>query len=182
MIWMDGAVLLKSVLCFCLLPLTTLVGQADDASETAKIHELLKLTKVERTLLQVQQQNLDNIKSNVFQQMFPVKLTPDQKAQVDSLADKVAAVMAKALSWNDIEPEYTKLYADTFTEQQIDDLLAFYRSPTGQVIVEKTPVLLKQSTVMIQKRMAAVNPELQTLLKDFMANAAKSAPNANPPQ
>lgn len=77
---------------------------------------------------------------------------------------------------------FTKLYADTFTEQQIDDLLAFYRSPTGQVIVEKTPVLLTQSTVMIQKRMAAVNPELQTLLKDFMANAAKSAPYANPPQ
>jgi uncharacterized protein len=179
---MDGAVLLKTVLCLCLLPLTALVGHADDASETAKIHELLKLTKVERTLLQVQQQNLDNIKSNVFQQMFPVKLTPDQKTQVDSLADKVAAVMAKALSWNDIEPEYTKLYADTFTEQQIDDLLAFYRSPTGQVIVEKTPVLLKQSTVMIQKRMAAVNPELQTLLKDFMANAAKSARSAKPPQ
>src|ERR1700733_8859687 len=133
---MDGAVLLKTVLCLCLLPLATLGGHADDASENAKIHGLLKLTKVERTLLQVQQQNLDNIKSNIFQQMFPVKLTPDQKAQVDSLADKVAAVMAKALSWNDIEPEYTKLYADAFTEQQIDDLLAFYRSPTGRVIVE----------------------------------------------
>jgi uncharacterized protein len=179
---MDGAVLLNTVLCLCLLPLTTLVGRADDVSEVAKIHELLKLTQVERTLLQVQQQNLDNIKSNVFQQMFPVKLTPDQKTQVDSLADKVAAVMGKALSWNDLEPEYTKLYAELFTEQQIDDLLAFYRSPTGQVIVDKTPVLLKQSTVMVQKRMAAVNPELQTLLKDFVANAAKSAPSANPPQ
>jgi uncharacterized protein len=179
---MDGAVLLNTVLGLCLLPLTTLVGRADDVSEVAKIHELLKLTQVERTLLQVQQQNLDNIKSNVFQQMFPVKLTPDQKTQVDSLADKVAAVMAKALSWNDLEPEYTKLYAELFTEQQIDDLLAFYRSPTGQVIVDKTPVLLKQSTVMVQKRMAAVNPELQTLLKDFVANAAKSAPSANPPQ
>jgi hypothetical protein len=111
---MDGAVLLNTVLGLCLLPLTTLVGRADDVSEVAKIHELLKLTQVERTLLQVQQQNLDNIKSNVFQQMFPVKLTPDQKTQVDSLADKVAAVMAKALSWNDLEPEYTNLYAELF--------------------------------------------------------------------
>jgi uncharacterized protein len=165
-----------------MLPLTTLVGRADDVSEAAKIHELLKLTKVERTLVQVQEQNLDQMKSSVFQQMFPVKLTPDQKAQVDSLADKVAALMAKALSWNDLEPEYTKIYAKTFTEQQIDDLLAFYRTPTGQVIVDKMPVLLKESTVVVQQRVAAINPELQSLLKDFMANAAKSAPKANPPQ
>jgi hypothetical protein len=177
-----GSVLLKIVVCLCLLPLTTLIGRADDASEIAKIHELLKLTKVEQTLLQVQQQNLEQIKSGIFQQMSPVKLTPDQKAQVDSLADKVAAVMAKALSWHDLEPEYSKLYAETFTEQQIDDLLAFYRSPTGLVIVDKMPVLLKQSTVFVQQRMAAVNPELQSLLKDFMANAAKSAPKSNPPQ
>src|ERR1700744_35272 len=169
-----GSVLLKIVVCLCLLPLTTLIGRADDACEIAKIHELLKLTKVE--------QNLEQIKSGIFQQMFPVKLTPDQNAQVDSLADKVAAVMAKALSWHDLEPEYSKLYAETFTEQQIDDLLAFYRSPTGLVIVDKMPVLLKQSTVFFQQRMAAVNPELQSLLKDFMANAAKSAPKSNPPQ
>ena len=101
-----GSVLLKIVVCLCLLPLTTLIGRADDASEIAKIHELLKLTKVEQTLIQVQQQNLEQIKSGIFQQMFPVKLTPDQKAQVDSLADKVAAVMAKALNWHDLEPEY----------------------------------------------------------------------------
>jgi hypothetical protein len=44
------------------------------------------------------------------------------------------------------------------------------------------PVLLKQSTAFVQQRMAAVNPELQALLKDFMANAAKSAPNSKPPQ
>jgi hypothetical protein len=29
----------------------------------------------ERTLVQMQQQNLDQIKSSVFQQMFPVKLS-----------------------------------------------------------------------------------------------------------
>jgi uncharacterized protein len=179
---MDARVFLKTVLCLCLLPLTTFVGRADEASEVAKIHELLKLTKVERTLVQVQEQNLEQIKSSVFQQMFPVKLTPEQKAQVNALADKVAAVMGKALNWSDLEPEYTKIYAETFTEKQIDDLLAFYRSPTGQVIVDKMPVLLKESTVIVQKRMAAVNPELQSIMKDFMANAAKSAPNSNTPQ
>jgi hypothetical protein len=48
--------------------------------------------------------------------------------------------------------------------------------------IDKMPVLLKQSTVIVQQRIAAVNPELQSLLKDFVANAAKSAPNSNPPQ
>ena len=170
----------KIALCLLLLPTTTLVGHADSVSEAAKIHELLKLTKVERTLLQVQQQSLDQIKSNAFQQMFPVNLTPNQKAQVDSLADKVAAIMAKALNWSDLEPQYTKIYAEMFTEQQIDDLLAFYRSPTGQVIVEKTPLLIKESTAIVQQRMASVNPDLQALLKDFMAKAAKASPDSAP--
>jgi hypothetical protein len=47
-------------------------------------------------------------------------------------------------------------------------------------IVDRMPVLLKQSSVLAQKRVAEVNPELQPLLKDFVANAAKSSPTANP--
>jgi hypothetical protein len=172
---------LRTVFCFCLLLPTTLALHADDTSEVAKIHELLKLTKVERTLLQVRQQTLDQTKSAMFQQMFPVKLTPDQTVQLDSLADKVGALMAKALNWSDLEPEYTKIYAEQFTEQQIDDLLAFYRSPTGLAIVDKMPVLLQESSALVQKRVASVNPELQSLLEDFMTNAAKSAHGANPP-
>ena len=50
---------------------------------------------------------------------------------------KIQAVISGALSWNKLEPEYTKIYEDAYTEQQIDDILAFYKSPTGQVMVEK---------------------------------------------
>jgi hypothetical protein len=83
------------------------------------------------------------------------------------------------VAWEKLEPDYTKLYTDAYTEQQLDDLLAFYKSPTGQAVVEKTPILLKESSALAQKRMTAVMPDLQKLIKDFIAASAHPSQSAS---
>jgi hypothetical protein len=60
------------------------------------------------------------------------------------------------------------MYAAAFTEQQMDDILAFYKSPTGQAMIEKNPMLLQESSALAQQRMSDVTPEVEKLIKDFM--------------
>lgn len=120
-------------------------------------------------------QAMDYANSGVTQQILGVKLSPDQQRAVNKLSAKMDDIITNALSWNSLEPDYEKIYAAAYTEQQLDDMLTFYNSPTGQAVVEKTPLLLKQANAIAQQRMALAIPEIQKLLKDCAAQVAATA-------
>jgi len=42
--------------------------------------------------------------------------------------------------------EGARLYASKFTEQELKDVLAFYKSPLGRKVITQEPVILDQST------------------------------------
>ena len=46
---------------------------------------------------------------------------------------------------NDLVDATAAVYAITFTPAELRDITAFYKTPTGQKIVEKTPALAQQS-------------------------------------
>jgi uncharacterized protein len=156
-------------------------AHADDASKMAKIHEFFKVAKLDQLSTQTMQRVSDQMKSGMMQQMLGVNLTAEQRQKANDLNDKVMKIVSGALDWNALEPEYAKLYADAYTEQQIDDLLAFYKSPTGQVMVEKTPILMQQANAISQQRMAAALPQIQQLFRDYMSGVAKTTQSDSKP-
>lgn len=152
----------------------TLVAHADDATKMAKIHEFFKVARVDQVADQTRRQIIAQTKSGMVQQTLGIKLNAGQQQRMDDFTDKLSAIVSSALSWEKIEPEMAKLYADAYSEQQIDDLLAFYRSPTGQVMVLKTPLLMQQSNAIAQKHLADAIPQIQQLLRDFMQPAVST--------
>ena len=69
------------------------------------------------------------------------KLTKRQKDIVDSIPNEFMPIIRSEYSWNKRRPIYLKLYKDTFSQEEIDDLNAFYESKTGKAFLRKTPVL-----------------------------------------
>jgi uncharacterized protein len=166
------------LLAVCSLPSFV---RADDASKMAKIHEFFKVAKLDQLSTQTMERISDQVKSGMVQQMVGIKLTAEQQQQADDMNDKVMKILSGALSWDSLEPEYAKIYADAYTEQQIDDLLAFYKSPTGQVMVEKTPILIQEASAITRQHMATAMPQIQQLLKDYMSSATKAAQSDSKP-
>lgn len=166
----------KLTLFLLILLCAPLIARADDASKTAKIHEFFKVAKMDQLSSQTAQRMIDQMKSGAVQQLLGVSVTPDQQQKLDQFTQRMGKIISDALNWNDLEPQYTKLYADAYTEQQIDDLLAFFKSPTGQVMVEKLPTLMQQADAITQQRMAAAMPQIQELLRQFMTLAVPAQP------
>jgi hypothetical protein len=167
---------LRSILIPCTLFFALSAAHADDASKTAKVEELFKVAHIDRLSTQVMQQTFDQINSGMMQQMMGLKLTPEQQKRVDEFSAKVQTLIADGLGWKSLEPDYAKLYEATYTEEEIDGILAFYKSPSGQAMVEKSPLLVKRSSEIAQERMQAIMPQLQQLMKEYMTQAA--APDA----
>lgn len=56
--------------------------------------------------------------------------------------------LKKYMTWDAMAPELTKLYASTFTDDELKQMAKFYGSPAGQKSLEKLPELM-QRTAMI---------------------------------
>jgi hypothetical protein len=169
-------ILLPALMLFC----ANLSAHADDASKLAKVHEFFEISKADQLSTQVMKQVMDQMNSGMMQQLTGTHLTADQQKQLNEFNKQVQAIMTSSLGWDKLEPEYAKLYVAAYSEQQLDDILAFYKSPTGQAMVEKNPELLKQSSVIAQQHLMSAMPELQKLMKDFAAQATANGDSSKP--
>jgi hypothetical protein len=176
----SGLIVSKLLRLAVLLVMLPAAAHADETSHVAKVHEFFKVAKLDQLTTQIMKQAMDQVNSGAMQQMLGVTLTAEQQKQVDELNAKVSKVLTNAIGWDKLEPEYTKMYAAAFTEQQMDDILAFYKSPTGQAMIEKNPELLQQSSALAQQRMAVATPEIQKLIKEFMTQPAPKPQQGKP--
>jgi len=166
---------LRITLLLALLVCTGSVAHADDAAKLAKAEEYFKLAKMDELIAQLMNQVIEQSKSGMMQQIMGVKVSPEDQQRLDEFTDKVVKIISGAMSWDKLEPQYAKLYAEAYTEEQLDDIVAFYKSPTGQAMVEKNPTLIKKANAIVQKQMAEVTPEVQKLMQDFIADTVKRA-------
>lgn len=137
-----------SVLIFSTV-LAASAARAQEITKEAKIEQILALTKSESMV------------DRMFAQMKGI-LPPSATSTPEELAKAQARVEAMRdqfkVVWAKIRPQYVRLYADTFSDEEIDGLLTFYQSPAGRAMVEKMPELMG-------KFMALLMPEFQQALK-----------------
>ena len=64
-----------------------------------------------------------------------------------------------------------KLYAETFTQEEVDGLLAFYRSPAGVALLEKMPQVTQKSAAITQQRIAPLVEKLKASMAKTVEDA-----------
>ena len=72
------------------------------------------------------------------------------------------AMFKEEMSWETLEPLYIRIYRDSFTQPEVNGMLAFYGSPAGQTVIKKMPLVVQNTMTEMQKRMG---PFLEKLIK-----------------
>ena len=83
-----------------------------------------------------------------YDAMSPILLDGFQE-RVDELADAVAII-----------------YSGNFSAEELRSVTAFYKSPTGRKLLQKTPVLLQQTMTAGQKFGQSVAADMQTRIRE----------------
>jgi len=162
------------LLVLLVLPLS---ARADDASKRASIHDLFEVMHIDSTM----QTLMQTVKSSVIpmtRQMIGPTVPDTLKAQVSDLQDQLFVLIEQEMGWKTMEPAYIEIYARNFTEEQIDDLIAFYKTPTGQVMLAKTPDIARESMQAGIAKMTTLQPEIRRLIQDFAAQHAEEIKRA----
>src|SRR5215813_3263639 len=119
---------LKSLLATAILFSAASAAYADEASRMTKAEEFLRLAKMDEMLQQTLKMVSEQTKSGVLQQMMGVKTPPEVEKDLAAFQDKVANLIADVFAWEKLKPAYVKLYAEAFTDEELDGIVAFYKS------------------------------------------------------
>ena len=80
----------------------------------------------------------------------------------------MVALLQGELAWKKIEPMYIRLYKESFTEEEIAGMMAFYKTPAGQAVLHKIPVLMKKIIPELQEMTFRMTPKIQKIEEDFL--------------
>jgi hypothetical protein len=132
-------------------------------SKSAKITELIQLRGLVRMMEQSKaagrQQATEMVRSmtdKTFAQ-FP-NVAPEKRAAIEAASQRFLREVDKSFDPDDALQAWGRFYSDGLTEQELDAILAYYRSPAGQKDVRASQAALPQfQKYMTERRAAATN-------------------------
>lgn len=137
----------------------------------ASVARLLEVSKAESTLDSAFA-NLDqHLRQSARMATAGRALSTEQQGIVERALAKLAAVVREEMGWSTMRPEMIAIYRESFDQEEIDGLIAFYESPAGKAFVAKMPTVLQKSMVMSQSMMQRLLPRIQQVMTDAMQEA-----------
>ncbi len=156
-------------------------AHADDASHRAKAEQMLAVTKTD-TLLETQLKALQaRVQEIAKQQSGVAPLNPEQTKLTSDYQKQIQDVVDNEISWSKLRPIIVQSYEDTFTEAELDAILAFYKTPAGQAVVNKTPDLANKTMATVQGHIKDMQPKLNTITQEYSTKLKASATPATAP-
>lgn len=144
------------------------------------INQLLQLTKVDQQADFVFTQMEDAMRAGIQRAAKGKTLNAEERAILDRQQAKMAGIMKEELSWEKMKDQYVQVYRETFSQEEIDGLIAFFQTPVGRSFVSKQPDLTKRTMTIMQQHMEPLKQKLQKISEETNAEL-KKAKAENPP-
>lgn len=156
---------LRNALIVLLFSSTT--AMALPASESS-IKQLLAVTQAQKLLDGVRIQ-IESLMNNAVQQALNGKTpSPSQQQAITNMKNRMVALIQGELAWEKLEPMYLRLYEESFTEEEVAGMLSFYKTPAGQAVIYKMPVLMRKLMPEIQTMSLGLAPQMKKIQQDFV--------------
>jgi hypothetical protein len=150
----------------CLVPALALAEGDPEARQIAE--ELLTLTRVDKMLEEMRGQ----MSQMMMTQLRAADVPEAQAEKVAELQKRMMDLAFEELSFAKMKDDYVEVYASVFTVEELRDLVAFYRTPTGQAFVEKMPELTRRSMEFVNTRAMKLLPEMKKMITELTAGTA----------
>jgi hypothetical protein len=156
-------VTLGALAAFCLVGSPALAAPPAPSAPAAEAPSPRALALAKRYFADL---HMDQLMGGVMHNMLPAmmaqmakehpEITTDQRqAVVEAATESSSAMMDKLID------RMAPLFAATFSEKELQDLVNFYESPTGKAMMAKMPVLMAK----MQPTLIELMPEMQADMK-----------------
>jgi len=143
-----------------------------DPEKAALIEKMMSITRPDKLLPQL----LEGYKTTFYegfeqslhselrrQNEYPAKYQP----YISHFENDMFTMFAKRLTWDRVKPRFIAVYDETFSKQELKDIVAFYETPSGQSLNRKMPVARVTCLQVAEEAMGGTTDELQTFTAEF---------------
>lgn len=139
------------------------------APSEASVKQLLEIAQTHKLVDSVMAQ-MDNLMQQALAQATRGQQVPPKvQKDIDQRRGETIALMKEILDWKKLEPMYVRIYQKTFTQPEVDGMLAFYKTPAGQAVISKMPAAMQNTMDEMQALMGPVMQKVQQMQQDVVA-------------
>jgi hypothetical protein len=135
----------------------------------ASIKQLLEIAQSRKLVDSVMAQMDNLMQQSIAQATQGQKIPAKVQKDIDAGRAEMIAMMKELLDWNRLEPMYVRVYQKTFSQQEVDGMIAFYKTPAGQAVIGKMPKVMQNTIEEMQQMMGPVMQKMQKIQQDVVA-------------
>ncbi|HEY1313543.1 MAG TPA: DUF2059 domain-containing protein [Steroidobacteraceae bacterium] len=140
---------------------------ANDApASDDSIREMLAITNAHKLIDTIKLQ-INSLVAAAQQQAVQGKpLTPEKQAIIDRMQTRMQAALDEMLNWQTLEAMYVRIYRASFTQDELDGMMAFYRTAAGQALINKMPLVTQNLMSEVQGQMKPMQEKIQQIQRE----------------
>lgn len=126
----------------------------------ASIHQLLQTMHADK-VIDVYMTQIRTVMRSSAMQSVGHPLDPQEQQILDRHLSQLGDIMQNQFTWAKLEPALTDIYRKNFTQQEVDAMLAFYKTPSGQSMIAKMPEVTREGMLAGQGMAQSAMPQIR---------------------
>lgn len=139
--------------------------QAPPSDES--LHRLIDVVQAQKLTENIRSQMGAVMMRSAKQALGDSKFDPEEEKIFTRAMNRLTDVVMEQIAWPKMEPDILAIYKKTFTQKEVDDLVAFYQSPSGQAVVQKMPLVMQQSMALGESKIQTIIPQMTQISNDM---------------
>lgn len=148
---------------FCLFFSLAAPALADEAHHRQLALELMQLHNA-RTMVE---QAAEQVKGRLLSRFAELAATSPDPDAVQQGKERAAALIDQEFAWDKLKADYINMYVDFFTEDELQAIVDFTKSPAGRKLQDVTPALVMKSRLIGQQHSKQVLPEVEKIIEQL---------------
>ena len=141
-----------TTLLFSVCLMMPALAAADDNSHREQVDILFKLTRMEQKI----NESVESV----------AELQLRQNPALEAKRGQLMAFLQRQIGWDAVKEDLYEMYMQTFTEEELKTINAFYITTTGQKVIVIVPQLVQERNRLAMQRLQQNIGELQAILSD----------------
>ena len=156
-------------ICFLLFVSAGLAAAAENQPSDASVKQLLEVTRV-HAMLDTMMAQIDSLMKQAMQQATQGQpVSPGVQSEIDKARAETMSMVKEFLTWDKLEPMYVRVYQKSFSQREIENLIAMYQTPAGQTLLTKMPLVMQNTMAEMQQVMQPIMQRIQRTQQEVSA-------------
>jgi hypothetical protein len=146
---------------------------------TKSIEAVFELTQAEKLVDGIKPQIHGLVKAEIDKVLTGRSINAEEKKAVDNYISKSDEIISEYLKFDRLKPVYVKLYSETFTQEEVDGLVAFYKTPAGKALIIKMPKLMQSLMAVMPELLSPMMAQIQQATNQLKTAAEIARKNSS---